>query len=176
MRLVRYIFPIIFLTIYCHAQSIKDNAEELLQERFTGKKITFEQFPIPREIKTAIEQEAKQRFFKDEVYLWKVLKNDSLESIAILDNVYGKELPITFMVSFDELGSVINTDIIKYRSTRGGDVQEEWWLDQFLGFNDQSIFQVGNTVDAISGATYSVSSLTKGIHKLTLLVNRILEM
>jgi len=79
-------------------------------------------------------------------------------------------------VSFDELGSIINTDIVKYRSTRGGDVQDRSWLDQFFGFNDESTFQVGNTVDAISGATYSVSSLTKGIQKLTLLANKILVM
>lgn len=104
-----------------------------------------------------------------------ISKNDTLISIALLDNVYGKTLPITFLVCFDKSGGILKSEIIKYREPYGGAVKEESWLSQFTGKISKSNFSVGSEVQGISGATISANSVLKGINKLSLLVSHILE-
>ena len=42
-------------------------------------------------------------------------------------------------------------------------------------YNDSSSYKVGKDISGISGATLSVNSLTKGIHKLSILIHEIIK-
>ena len=66
-------------------------------------------------------------------------------------------------------GDIINTTIIKYREAYGGGIQNRGWLAQFNNRNNQSSYKVGKNIDGITGATISVNSISKGIHKITIL-------
>ena len=101
--------------------------------------------------------------------------HDSSNYYAILDNVKGKSLPITFLTVFDENSRVYDSSIIKYREAYGGEVGNKSWLNQFISYNDSSNYKVGSSISGISGATISVNSLTKGINKLSILVDYIIK-
>ena len=118
----------------------------------------------------------RQEFFKDEVDVW-IIDNhtDSSRYYAILDNVIGKTMPISFLSIFNEDGSVYNVSIIKYREQYGGQIKSKRWLKKFENYTDTSNYIIGKNITSISGATLSVHSISKGIHKLSIIINNIIE-
>ncbi len=156
------------------AGGIKDEVEKEISNLFDEEvEIKIQKVLIPPVIKNKIEIECRQRFFREEVYLWKILKSDSVFAYAILDNVFGKSLPITFLVVFNGDGKIISSSIIKYREPYGGGIVNLNWNDQFVGKDRNSDFEVGEDIQGISGATISVNSVTKGINKQCLLISEI---
>jgi Na+-translocating ferredoxin:NAD+ oxidoreductase RnfG subunit len=159
---------------FSYPQEIKLETEASLK-KILGEHISlnYEKFIIPTSIKKEVEASSKQKFYSDHIYLYKIHNDNQLKAVAFLDNVYGKSLPITFLVVIDLSGNIIGTDIIKYREPYGGAVQNENWEKQFSGKNSNSNLKVGEDIDAISGATISVNSVTKGIQKILLLYEKI---
>ncbi len=161
-----------FNTLY--GSAIKDRTEESIRAAIGGDvELELRKYTIPKEIKVQIQNTSKQAFFRNEVYIWKIIKDHSTVGYAILDNVIGKTLPITFLVIFDLDNNIIASEIIKYREPIGGAIQNKKWNDQFIGKNYNSLFSVGQDVDGITGATISVNSVSKGINKLARLINQI---
>lgn len=156
------------------SSDIKDDSEKIINEFFNKNvKLVFEQFQIPSQVKKKIENECHQKFYKDYVYLWKIYDGNKKIAVAMLDNVYGKSLPITFLVIFDLDGRILDAEIIKYREPYGGAVQEKKWLNQFIGKNSDSQYKLGKDINSISGATISANSVSTGIKKLTILYSLI---
>ena len=156
------------------ANDIRNSTEEKISSIFPGD-IDFEmsKVDIPNDIKSQIEVEVKQSFFADELYIWKITQDSDIKGYAVLDNVYGKSLPITFLVIFDKEFNILNTSIIKYREPYGGGVSSESWNNQFVGRDSDSSYKVGKDINGISGATISVKSVSTGIRKLALLMPKI---
>jgi len=153
---------------------IQEKSEKFIIES-CGEEMNFafKKFIISDEFKLSIEKECEQKFYRDEVIYWEIFSDNGLKYIAVIDNVYGKTLPITFLVIFNLDGSIHRNTIIKYREEHGGEVSASNWLAQFNGRNKNSSFNVGYDIQAISGATISVNSVSKGIKKLTLLFSEI---
>lgn len=158
------------------ASNITDKAEKEIRSVFKSDvTLEFSKYRIPKSIKKKIEYNCRQRFFRNEVYLWKIYKNNEFAGIALLDNVIGKVKPITFVVVFDKSGKIKHAKVIKYREEHGRGVMQDWWLEQFEEKDNVKNLNVGNEIDGISGATLSVNSMTKGIKKLILLSETILN-
>ena len=94
--------------------------------------------------------------------------------MAILDNVLGKSLPITYLTCFNMDGQLINAHIVKYREDYGYEVGNKRWLNQFIGLDVNSDFIIGKNIDGISGATISVNSVTRGINRSAIIVEYLL--
>jgi len=137
--------------------------------------IKHQLYQIDTKIIKSIQNTVKQKFFRKEVNCWHIVNNDSSNYYAILDNVKGKSLPITFLTIFDEDKKVFNSSIIKYREAYGGEVSSKSWLNQFISHTDSSNYNVGDSISGISGATISVNSVTKGINKLSILIDYIIR-
>ena len=152
------------------ASEIFENCEKKI--KLTYPNIDFikhDIWEIPIKVINEIEKKSRQRFFKPNLHIWKIYNDSSMIGIAILDNVIGKSMPISFLVLFDNYGKILNTEIIKYREPYGGEISSRRWLNQFSNKIDSSSFKVGAEIDGISGATISVNSVSKGIKKITLL-------
>jgi Na+-translocating ferredoxin:NAD+ oxidoreductase RnfG subunit len=126
-------------------------------------------FKIPKEVKKQIQNQIKQKFYRDQIYYWSI-KIDDQTHYALMDNTIGKTMPITFLVIFNENKEVIHSSIIKYRESYGGEISGKNWLAQFIGMKQDSLYKHGKEIDGITGATISVKSFTKGISKLSLLL------
>lgn len=171
-----YYLSILLLFASVAAGSIKEDTEELIRGKL-GESIETEfiKFKIPPSLKRDIENETRQRFYGDFVYIYKIFKDEKLVNYAVVDNVYGKSMPITFLVIYNTDAVIEHSGIIKYREQYGGGVKSEEWNSQFKGKNSDSGYTVGKEVSAISGATISANSVSRGIKKLTLLLNNIKE-
>lgn len=148
---------------------IKEDAENMIISEFGNEStLSFTKYILTSTIKSPIERKVKQHFNLPFVYIWVVSQNDTVSGFAILDNVKGKSMPITFIGMYNNKGAIIKTAVVKYREAIGGEVGQPSWQKQFIGKSKSSAF---TDVDAISGATISVHAVTKGIHKLTILLD-----
>lgn len=165
---------IIFIPFFISANGIQEKTESLFKSEFGGNvEITFSKFQIPVKLKNEIEVASKQRFFSENIFVWTITENDSVIALGLMDNVYGKAQPITFLTIFTLDGIVHSNHIIKYREEHGGQVANIDWNKQFVGIDKNS--DVNNKVDGISGATISVNSVKKGVKKLILLFDIVKE-
>ena len=155
---------------------IRHEAEEIIISVY-GKdlQLEFQKWNPPQEIKIYSEKKSRSRFMFDHIYFWKISESDSLVGIAILDNVLGKSLPITYLTCFNTDGQLINAHIVKYREDYGYEVGNRRWLNQFLGIDDSSDYRVGKNIDGISGATISVNSVTTGINRSAIIAEYLLR-
>ena len=140
-----------------------------------SKSIIYSKYKIPKQSIKYIQNNVKQKFFRPEVNTWTIISKDSLKYYAILDNVKGKSLPITFLTIFDDSSRVYYNSIIKYRESYGGEISSKNWLNQFNAYTDLSKYKVGDDINNITGATISVNSITKGIRKLSYLIYEIIK-
>ncbi len=180
MKIESKIYLVVVLYLVSHISllsgEISERTEQTIKDYFDAEvSIEMIKYKIPQQIKSSVEKQVKQRFYKDLVYLYKIKMNDQLIGYGILDNVLGKSLPITFLVIYDTEGMIQTSSIIKYREPYGGGVSSESWQAQFVGKNVNSEMKYKTDIDGISGATISVKSVTKGIKKLTLLLDKIKE-
>lgn len=171
-------FLIIFFSTSFLWAGIKDNAEKIIKDNFYDpvKVVFIGKIDLPKEAEK-IAVKIKQPFFADHIFAWQVLDNNNKEvkGYAMLDHVLGKVRPITFLVILNKKGIIEKTAIIKYRENYGGMVQAKRWNDQFIGLSTESSFILGEDISGISGATISVKSVTKGIHKIVKLFSFIFK-
>ena len=107
--------------------------------------------------------------YRNELYYWTISNDDTKIAYALMDNVIGKSMPITFLVILNNEGAILASKVIKYREAYGGEVGNKNWLSQFNKLTNSSEYIVGENIDGISGATISVNSLSKGIQKIAVL-------
>jgi len=153
---------------------IKVDVEKTIRNQFGNDAIfSFQKLNLSSSVRTSIEKKVRQRFFKDFIYVWSIMDGDSVQAYALLDNVKGLSMPITFLVIYDIEGTIISSHVIKYREPYGGEIASPKWTAQFNGRNNDSDYNVGGQIDGISGATISVYSMSAGIMKLSLLFPKI---
>ena len=154
---------------------LREETESLIYDHYGDSvSILFKKISVPKEIKATAEKNARLRFMRNQIYVWEVTKYDSLIGLVYLDNVKGKSQPITHAVFFDSQGMVEESHIIKYREPIGGEVSNQYWLNQFFGKSWESDYKIGPDIDGISGATISVNAVTRGIHRSTIIVEYLL--
>ena len=161
---------------YIFSSEIISNTYATISDKFPENlSIEHSIYHLHKEDIRNIQNKVRQKFFRKELNVWRVTSKDTTSYYAILDNVKGKSLPITFLAIYDNEGNVFDTEIIKYRESYGGEVKNKSWLNQFLNYNDSSNYNVGNAIAGISGATISVKSVTKGINKLSILIHQLIK-
>jgi len=165
---------ILFFSIsYC--SKIIDRTESEINNYFPNLiSLDWKIHKIKKQSSKNIQNRVKQKFFRKEVNTWMIVNDDSSKFYAVLDNVKGKSLPITFLSIYNSDLRIIHVSIIKYREAYGGEIRNQSWLNQFITFNDLSNYKVGNKISSISGATISVNSISKGMRKLSMLIDEII--
>jgi len=173
MKLLILLF---FITINISASEFTKMAETEFKT-LISKDITFKmkKYKIPSSVRNEIQKKVKQRFYKKWLYFWKITDKNSKTYYSFVDNVMGKQYPITFMVVFDNKGNIILSKILKYRNLKGRELKKASWLNQFLNMNNKSSFVLDKDIDGISGATISSKALTKGFQKLSILISKIIK-
>lgn len=80
-----------------------------------------------------------------------------------------------YLIVFSADLSVELVKVYNYQATHGQEVTNKGWLRQFQGYNGNRALTVGKSIDAISGATVSVYTLTDDIQDKTKLLRKILH-
>lgn len=80
-----------------------------------------------------------------------------------------------YLIVFDSKVSVQQVKVYNYQATHGQEVGNKGWLKQFKGYDGSRPLTVGKSIDAISGATVSVYSITDDIQDKTKLLKKLIQ-
>jgi hypothetical protein len=76
-----------------------------------------------------------------------------------------------YYILFDTMARILNVNIFNYEASHGHEITVKSWLKQFKGYDGKSELIVGKNIDAISGATISVHSITYDVSNKTEMLN-----
>ncbi|NJB72463.1 Na+-translocating ferredoxin:NAD+ oxidoreductase RnfG subunit [Saonia flava] len=98
--------------------------------------------------------------------LFKILLDEQSLGYVFVDQAPSKTAQFDYLVVFDTKLKVIHSKVLVYREEYGGEIGSKRWLRQFIGKTGKDRVSHKTNIDAISGATISVRSMTNSIDKL----------
>jgi len=97
---------------------------------------------------------------------FKLSDANQLLGYAFVDKANSKTAQFDYLILFDADLKVVHSKVLIYREEYGGEIGSKRWLKQFLGKTGQDRVSEKTNIDAISGATISVRSMTTSVDKL----------
>ena len=153
---------IIFIMSQAFAQS-QNSVKEFLQGQFVDEIPKPERLWIDKQKQLIIQKQFNPSQLKLSYRYW---QRGSI-TVWVLDEI-GKERNITTAIVIED-NAIKNVEVLVYRESRGGQVQNKRFTQQYYHKNSQSNFI--KEIDSISGATLSVNALNKQV-KLALWLNQ----
>jgi Na+-translocating ferredoxin:NAD+ oxidoreductase RnfG subunit len=98
--------------------------------------------------------------------VWKAEAGGRVAGLFILDRVIGKHLYIDYAVALTPGGAVHRVEILQYRESYGGEINNQSWLAQFVGKTSSSSLRINDDIRNISGATLSSTHVTEGVKRV----------
>ncbi len=89
---------------------------------------------------------------------------DDTHGWAFIASGLGRSDHFDFLVIFNQEKVLMHLEILQYRSSRGYQITSKGWLNKFQGLSNH--IKIGDSVDAISGATLSSHGLVKSLNKI----------
>lgn len=96
------------------------------------------------------------------IYIGRVNTCRSGVCVTSVDNVQLYEF-FDYFIFYDKDGKVLFVKVYNYEATHGQEITSAAWLRQFKGYDGSRLLSPGVNVDAISGATISVSAITEDL-------------
>lgn len=138
-----------------HKRVVKEVKKTFEVEDFTMEPVT---------VSEALNQKLPAKISGDNFY--RVDGQDLLLGYVFVDQAPSKTAKFDYLVAFDRDLKIINSKVLVYREEYGGEIGSKRWLKQFLGKTGGDRVSSETNIDAISGATISVRSMTKSVDKL----------
>ncbi len=92
--------------------------------------------------------------------------NETLLGYAFIDKASSKTAKFDYLVIFNEKVEIVSSKVLIYREEYGGEIGSNRWLKQFIGKTGKDRVNMNTNIDAISGATISVRSMTNAMDNL----------
>jgi hypothetical protein len=100
---------------------------------------------------------------------FKVFEGDKELGLVVLTSAKGRFDKFDFMIVYNQELEVELIKILIYRSEYGSEITAKRWLKQFYTKQTDSL-RYGSDIQAISGATFSASSLTQNVNRINKIV------
>jgi Na+-translocating ferredoxin:NAD+ oxidoreductase RnfG subunit len=143
-------------------------------EKEVGKTFNTENFTlIPLTVGESLNEELPIRITGENLY--KVEKTGELLGYAFVDQAPSKTAKFDYLVIFDAELKVVTSKVLVYREEYGGEIGSSRWLRQFNGLSGNDRVSPKTNIDAISGATISVRSMTRSMDNLLQTVGKLQE-
>ncbi len=146
--------------------SISPRIKYVLKWLIPGAEYYEEQkIELTREQIKMVQEQVGKRFRNNKYLFYSGLEGDKPIGHAVILDVPGKEMPITFMVSMNPDGEVMGVEVLTYRESIGGEIRSKRFLRQFRGLTLASPIHIGQDIEAITGATISARSTAYAVRK-----------
>ena len=123
-------------------------------------------FMLSAGLRSAIESASGVRVRSAEVKAWHAKQGGKSLGWFVVDEVYGKHEFITYAVAIGNDGAVQGVEILDYRETHGGEVQNPKWRAQFIGKKAGDTLKLDEDIKNISGATLSCKHIADGVKRI----------
>ena len=101
----------------------------------------------------------------NQICYYEIMENDLLKGYVVIAKAPSKHHFFDFYVILDKQRNISKVEILKYRENWGYEISNKKWLRQFQKLYDSKLGS-RHQVQAISGATISVTSLCNYIDKI----------
>lgn len=136
--------------------------EQAQASLWAGATLTKQTIKLTPDQRRAIEKAAGVRVRVAEFPAWRTADGGWF----LVDNVIGKHEYITYALAITPEGTVAGLEILDYRETYGGEIQNAQWRRQFTGQSVTAQLKLDVDIKNISGATLSCRSITDGVKRL----------
>ena len=160
--MIKQVFYISFFFLFVNAgipEYLKKKVDKEIKKTFQVE--TYDLVNIDASIS---ELEVPKTFKIDN--LFQVKNNDNLIGYTYIAKAPSRDNMFDYMVVFDTNLTIIHAKVLVYREDYGSEIGSKRWLKQFYGKTIEDDLVYGDTIDAISGATISVKSMTTAVAKL----------
>ncbi|HID83448.1 MAG TPA: FMN-binding protein [Chromatiales bacterium] len=153
---VAFCLLVIFIWTPVSAKGVYKTNSQFLQESFPGQEVPPTQtLWLTGEIKDGIKEILGHNYVKLRVKYWR----DKNSTAWVLEEI-GKERPITAGFFIDQ-GKLKKTEVLAFRESRGWEIKHPFFTRQFIGAGLNVKNKLDRNIDGITGATLSVSAMTR---------------
>lgn len=103
--------------------------------------------------------------------LLRIKNSTDVLGYVYIGNAPSKTATFDYLVIFDKNLVIAKSKVLVYREEYGGEIGSKRWLKQFIGKSKNDDIILDGDIDAISGATISVRSMTLAINDLLKSIN-----
>ena len=107
--------------------------------------------------------------------VWQAMQAGKPAGWFFVDRVIGKHEFITYALALGADGAIRGIEIMDYRESRGGEIRNAAWRDQFVGKRYGDTLRLGDSIRNITGATLSCRNVTNGVERLLATYARVLK-
>lgn len=129
--------------------------QEFIDYAFPNSKPQSKLLILNSELRAKAEGILDHKYHGRRIRYWQ----EGSKTVWILDEI-GKELPITLGVILDN-DQISEVKVLVYREERGGEVHENFFMDQYHGVTLVDDHNLTKEIDGITGATLSVNAVTR---------------
>ena len=123
-----------------------------------GEGRTMETLPVPVDLTSSVES------FRSGDCVQLIWYDGKVEGFILSTSAMGRFEFFDYSVIFSKQFTVLSVMITVYRSTHGAAICQKRWLDQFKGYSGGEL-ELGRDIDAVSGATFSATSMVRDIQR-----------
>ncbi len=160
---IKYLFFILIAFIafgFGLSTKLQKKIDKVIKSTFKIETFSFNAITFPPEHT----KDLPSKFGVDNFF--NIKSSDKLIGYAYVAKAPSKTAQYDYLVLLDTNYSIVNTKILIYREEYGGEIGSKRWLRQFTGKTKNDEFKYGDNIDAISGATISVRSMTNAMNNL----------
>ena len=127
--------------------------------------ITRQEHKLTPEDRHKLEESTGLRFPEPACTFFVAQRQAQVTGYAVVMNEIGKSEPITFMVGISPEGKVTSVVIMVFRESRGGEVKEKRFTQQFHGKRLADPIRVNQDIMNYTGATLSSKAVARGVKR-----------
>jgi hypothetical protein len=152
-----------------HKEPLKSKVEEQLTKHFDdAQNFQLKEMGI-NTLLLSIDQDT----LNGELFQLSMSNSPDRRSYAYIGRAPSMKNVFDYMIIFDQSFSIEKARVLIYREQHGRQIGSPRWLNQFKGLTYLDQPKVNNDIDGISGATISVTNMTKDIAKVLRSIGRL---
>jgi len=160
MKLSSIIILVLSILAFGLPKNIQKKVDSEIEKTYSVESFSFD----AKIIASNVAKELPSKFGADNFF--EIKKDTKLLGYAYVSKAPSKTDQFDYLVLLDTNLVIVKTKVLIYREDYGGEIGSKRWLKQFIGKTKDDEFRYGDNIDAISGATISVRSMTKAMDDL----------
>lgn len=159
---------LLFAGSFGWTKQLEKKIHKEIEKTFGTSEYNLSSVPIPDELNGDLRTPIEKR-------LLRIDSSAELLGYVYVDSAPSKTAEFDYMVVFNPSVEIIHAKVLIYREEYGGEIGSKRWLRQFFGKGGKDRVSPESNIDAISGATISVRSMTLAMDNLLQAIGQLQE-
>lgn len=167
--IVIHLFVVVLFTFEANAKKYYTVPEVLTYFFKTSEEVNSKSFTLTdADLQKIYRLVHKSKSFplRDKWTVYVAKTGNKIDGYALIDNIIGRDRPITYAVKISPKGEIQEIEILVYRESHGGQVKQAAFRRQFVSKKIEDPIRVGRDIKKVSGATISSRNVAYGVKRV----------